>query len=74
MAPMPDPEPVMINFPSGLVEAELSTTEDVRRRTLKMKMKYRKQSFINLSSFPPTPSVAIGVFNPQLADVLSDRS
>jgi len=33
---------VMINFLLGLVEAELSTTEDVRRRTLKIKMKYRK--------------------------------
>ncbi|MEK6534665.1 MAG: hypothetical protein AABZ40_03260 [Thermodesulfobacteriota bacterium] len=52
---MLDPVPVMINFLSELVEAELSTMKDVRRKILEMKMKYRKKSFINPSSFPPTP-------------------
>jgi hypothetical protein len=74
MAPILPPVPVMINFLSGLVEAELSTMKDVRRRILEIKMKYRKQSFINPSSFPPTSPVAIGVFNSQPADVPSDRS
>src|SRR3989339_1098698 len=70
MATMPAPEPAMINFFSEGAAAALSSMKETRKR--KPKMRYRKKSFMNPSSFPPP--AAMGIFNPQPADPLSDGS